>query len=207
MLPTCSSTTLPYITERRNSTPNQPHSTVTTNTDGDTPHPLTKYYGDPLSLDDAATHIRFYGLNVHGISPSDNYSEGQQLLEALTLLQVDVFGLQEINLNLTCPKTAYDVTSIFKSNNVGMKIQLSTSPELFPNRYKPGGTITGINSKLVGRVHSQGSDPVGRWSWITLHGKKAKKITIITAYRVCPGNLQSTDGTVWKQEWRALRSP
>jgi len=155
----------------------------------DDPHSLSTHYGDIISLDNASTHIRFYGLNIHGISADDNYAEGQHFMEAIKLLQVDVYGLQEPNLNTSCPKIAYDVNSLFKTNDVGMKIQLSTSPELFPSRYKPGGTLTGLTSKLVGKVHSQGSDPVGRWSWITLHGKNSKKFTIITAYRVCPGNL------------------
>ena len=46
------------------------------------------------------------------------------------------------------------------------------------------------------------------WSrWITLQGAKQRKITIVTAYRVRAGNLNSSDGTVWKQERRALISP
>ena len=80
-------------------------------------------------------------------------------------------------------------------------------PNFFPTRYKPGGTLTGINSKLIRRVHSQGDDPIGRWSCIALQGSQQRKITIITAYRVCAGNLQFSDGMAWKQEWRALTSP
>ena len=170
-------------------------------------HPLTRYHGNPLTLMHSTKHIRFYGLNIHGISSSHNYAERQHLAEALKLLQIDVWGLQEINLNTGCPNTAYEVASIFKTNDIGTKIQMSTSPELFTTRYKPGGTLTGLDSKLVGRVHSQGADTIGRWSWITLQGAKQRKITIITAYRVCAGNLNSSDGTVWKQEWRALTSP
>ena len=172
-----------------------------------TQHPLTCHYGNLLTLKNNTEHIRFYGLNIHGISSSQNYEEGQHLAEALKLLQIDVWGLHEVNLNTGCPNTAYEAASIFKTNDIGTKIQTSTSPELFPTRYKPGGTLTGINSKLVGRVHSQGADPIGRWSWITLQGSQQRKITIITAYRVCAGNLHSSDGTVWKQEWRALTSP
>ena len=84
---------------------------------------------------------------------------------------------------------------------------MSTSPELFPNKYKPGGTITGVSGKLKGRIDKYGSDELWRWSWITLEGKKDKKITIITAYRVCPGNIHASDGTIWKQEWRSLTTP
>ena len=172
----------------------------------DNPHSLTKQYRDLISLNNASTCIRFYGLNIHGISADNNYAEGQHLMEALKLLQVDVFGLQDLDLNTRCPKITYSIAAIFKSNNVGIKIQMSTSPELSPSRYKLGDTLTGLNRKLVGQVNSQGSDPVGRWIWITLQGENKQKVTIIAAYRVCPGNLKSTDGTVRRQELRALLS-
>ena len=126
------------------------------------PHSLSLHYGDLISLNNASTHIKFYGLNIHGISADDNYAEGQHFMEAIKLLQVDIFGIQEPNLNTGYPRIAYDVTCIFKTNDVGIKIQLSTSPEIFPSRYKPCDILTGLTSKLVGRVCSQGSDPIWR---------------------------------------------
>ena len=74
-----------------------------------------------------STHIHFYGLNIHGISADDNYAEQQHLMEALKFLQVDVFRPHELNLKKICPKIAYDVAVIFKSSDVGMKIQISIS--------------------------------------------------------------------------------
>ena len=53
-------------------------------------------------------------------------------MEDMKLLQVDVFGIQEPKLNTGCPRIAYDVASIFKTNDVGINIQLSTSPENVP---------------------------------------------------------------------------
>ena len=125
----------------------------------------------------------------------------------MQLLQVDVYGLHEVNLNTSCPHIRHAVITTLKISDTQAKVQLSTSPELFPNKYKPGGTITGVSGKLKGRIDKYGSDELGRWSWITLEGGKDKKITIITAYRVCPGNIHSSDGTIWKQEWRGLTTP
>ena len=52
------------------------------------------------------------------------------------------------------------------------KKSISTSPEIYPTNYKLGGMMTEITSKLVGRKHSQGSDKLGRLSWITRNGKR-----------------------------------
>ena len=86
-----------------------------------------------------------------------------------------MYGLHEVNLNTSCPHIQHDVINTLKINDTQAKVQLSTSPELFPNKYKPGGTITGVSGKLKGRIDKYGSDELGRWSWITLEGKKDKK--------------------------------
>ena len=40
--------------------------------------------------------------------------------------------------------------------------------------WKPGGTMIGISGKWASRERARGSDELGRWSWITLKGKKEK---------------------------------
>lgn len=73
-----------------------------------------------------------------------NYAEGQHSVEAMQLLQVDVFGLQEVNLNKSCPHIHHDVVSTFKINDDQAKLLLSTPPELFPTVYKSGDYLAKI---------------------------------------------------------------
>jgi hypothetical protein len=52
------------------------------------------------------------------------------------------------------------------------------------------------------------SDPhgLGRWSFIQMYGKDGKSLVVITAYRVCTGNI-STSGssTAFPQQWHLMR--
>ena len=83
---------------------------------------------------------------------SENYAKGQLLIEALKLLQVGIWGIKEVNLNTGCPHIQHDIKSLFKTNDQEVKIQISTSPEILSTKYKPGGILIRITSKLVGRV-------------------------------------------------------
>lgn len=48
----------------------------------------------------------------------------------------------------------------------------------------------------------KGKDKKGRWSWVTLHGRSQKKLTIVSAYRVCKNSLAGEGGgSVWMQEY------
>ena len=63
-------------------------------------------------------------------------------------------------------------------------------------------------NSLCGRYQTSGSDPhgLGRWSFVQLYGKDGKSLVMITAYRVCNGNI-STSGasTAFHQQWHLLR--
>jgi hypothetical protein len=67
----------------------------------------------------------------------------------------------------------------------------------------------GISNKLCGRFQASGSDPhgLGRWSFIQMYGKDGKSLVVITAYRVCTGNIVSASGssTAFHQQWNLVR--
>jgi hypothetical protein len=79
----------------------------------------------------------------------------------------------------------------------------SESQEEFLASYQPGGTATIICDRWASRVVSKGADPLGlgRWNYVVLRGKGAKKIFIITAYNPRPA---SGDTTVYRQHVRLL---
>lgn len=140
------------------------------------PQPLmfSSTYGDKISLCNDIIKMKFYGINIHGIFPANKYADGQHLAYMLKLLQVDVWDIQELNLNTQCPHIRHDVLSTFKINDQQVKFQIPTSQELFPTKNKPGGALPGIISKLVGQIHTHDSNILRCWNWIILCGKTGK---------------------------------
>jgi hypothetical protein len=79
------------------------------------------------------------------------------------------------------------------------RMEYCTSSDKFETRYhKRGDTTCGALGQMVHRVISSGRDEkrCGRWSQITYAAKENKKITLISAYRVCkhinPGDLTAS---------------
>eukprot|EP00957_Ditylum_brightwellii_P201793 15327286-Ditylum_brightwellii.AAC.1 len=65
---------------------------------------------------------------------------------------------------------------------------------------------TVVVDKWVSQVCDTGSDILGRWSYVTIKGRKKQKVTIIFAYRVCKNSLdQASSTTCWEQQWRQLK--
>ena len=114
--------------------------------------------------------------------------------------------MTETNTNWNIPGVYEDIKR--KLNKVWKRNKLTTSNsyERTKTKYQPGGTATLITSKSVQRISNAGSDHLGRWSYVTLKGKNGRKITLVTAYRVCPNTLATAGPTTcWMQQWRALR--
>jgi hypothetical protein len=71
--------------------------------------------------------------------------------------------------------------------------------EVLRNSFIPGGMTTIICGNWVARVLALGEDSkgLGRWSYVTLKGKGAKVLTIITAYNAC---ATTGDTTFYSQQ-------
>jgi hypothetical protein len=79
------------------------------------------------------------------------------------------------------------------------RMEYCTSSDKFETTYhKRGGTTCGDLGQMVDRVIASGRNKTGcgRWSQITYAAKENKKITLISAYRVCkqtnPGDLTAS---------------
>jgi hypothetical protein len=97
--------------------------------------------------------------------------------------QAPVIGFSETNLEWKHSWSTNLVFQIFRRQWNHVKWCHSSSETKFPTHYKPGGTCSLVTGSLANRVLSTGSDPLGRWSHITITGR-SRIITIITAY--CP---------------------
>ena len=60
---------------------------------------------------------------------------------------------------------------------------VSTSIES-PTMYKPGGVLSMLQGNIEGQVLTTGSDPLGRWVYVTLRRSTGPPLTIITTYQV-----------------------
>jgi hypothetical protein len=81
-----------------------------------------------------------------------------------------------------------------KSHDHHMQLSTSCSNQLLHSEKKMGGTMMLLDGRWAGRKLLQSSDAKGRWSSITLVGRCSRKVTLISAYRVChqKGGVGST---------------
>ena len=81
----------------------------------------------------------------------------------------------------------------FSSSDIGYKSQR--------DEFLPGGTCTMAFDNIATRTVKSGEDDsgLGRWSFITLEGQDGRKITFITAYRICSGPMKGTTTSCMQQ--------
>jgi hypothetical protein len=82
------------------------------------------------------------------------------------------------------------------------RLEYCTSSDKFETTYhKRGGTTCGALGQMVHRVKASGRDETGCGIWlqITYAAKESRKMTIISAYRVCK-QTNSGDLTASKQQ-------
>jgi hypothetical protein len=99
--------------------------------------------------------------------------------------QIDILGITEPNINfknMYVKSKLYDIAKSFERNT---QFSTSCSNQLHLVKKKQGGTMTILSGRWAGRKQGTKSDPLGRWSSMTLVGKKERKVTVITAYHVC----------------------
>eukprot|EP00957_Ditylum_brightwellii_P015093 1138408-Ditylum_brightwellii.AAC.1 len=108
-------------------------------------------------------------------------------------MEVDVIGLAETNLSWSPNDISIAKTKVKDAFNEKGKIQTSASKEPVAPDYQPGGTMTIVGRRHMGRVleASKDKEGLGRWSWIKLEGKE-KNLYVVTAYRV---QQESSNGT------------
>jgi hypothetical protein len=121
--------------------------------------------------------VLFY--NINGMKDTTNW---YQIITTMKELNVDIFGLAEINRSLNrgynneWKETIRKIFTYGRSIHSESKIQLESS-------YKPGGTITTVTGKWQSRISAQGQDKkgLGRWSYMKVSSRKSSLI-IVTAY-------------------------
>ena len=128
---------------------------------------------------------RLYTQNTNGFKLTTDVG-GTFLTAAQQLrrMKVDIAGFSEINLDTTKPRVQEKLHTASRLTTDHYRLQTSSSQVKAKFEYKPGGTLTLLRNNVTSRLARKGSDPLGRWSYVTLNCKGTGKITFITAYQV-----------------------
>ena len=141
---------------------------------------LYEAFGDDISQPTPPHWIRLGFQNINGIDRGTR--PATEVIHAMKTLHIDIYGCAETNCNWTSDFKAAVTAAMayeFGSSNVTAASSMSTK-----QGYLPGGVVTASVGGITKRITDQGSDKLGRFSWITLKGQNATGLSIITAYRV-----------------------
>jgi len=160
-------------------------------------------WGHSLESIDANHTFRLFLQNPNGLSIHQNNHFLVHDLQQCYNYGAAVLCLPETNTNWDQSSQLTTLRSLFHKIWRKTSIQTSHTPDPFLSNHKPGGTLTAVCDNWVSRVLCKGEDPfgLGRWSYVTLRGRRSFKITIITAYNatVSPG-----DSTYYHQQMRII---
>jgi exonuclease III len=141
-----------------------------------------------LSTDKATNTFCLYYQNINGIKLDDRGGDLASFLFTFDELHRDVVGLCETKLDVSKYHVKKIVSTAIKSKFKSFKHAATTSPIQFETDYKPGGTMTLCFGPCVSRFHSKFEDSLGRWSTLSLNGRRGLVVHFITVYQVVDKN-------------------
>ena len=194
--------------------PNPPRATAHNRTSGDPPSLDTLAWGDLMQRDSQYCRICFQ--NVGGITDKIDAILGQRI----KVLKINILGLAETNVNWDFRDSKHEFVSRIRPFFQATTFDFSNSCVQFQTAYQPGGTATitsGRWSSQSTHHHHQTTTPAarstrtkipadpdgkGRWSALTINGRGGRKVTLITAYRVCDQSFASAGVyTAFRQQY------
>lgn len=145
---------------------------------------------DPI---DSNSTFRLFFNNPNGLKLSSDPLSVQYSLSLLSSLGVGAISLAETNLNWNHPRIVSRLKSTIKKEWKHSALVTSHIIEDITSEIQPGGTLTVVTNNWTSRIIDRGADPygLGRWTYVTMRGKDGIKITLVTAYRICPQTLSS----------------
>jgi hypothetical protein len=109
-------------------------------------------------------------------------------MERLKLIQTGTVTFQETNLEWHTKGYRDEFQKPLVKAFGEARVDHSTTKDKFETSpFKPGGTASAAQGKMVHRVVKTSRDDTGcgSWSYITFNGKENKHITVINNYIVC----------------------
>lgn len=149
-------------------------------------------------------NINFTHCNIKGFSSANEMNDVYSVMGRLRKFDSDIFSLNEVNLDTAKPQIKNKIDNLIKRQDKHCRVSHGVMHyEKARGDYKPGGTLLGVMSQWASRVHRSGHDKQGRWSWISLYGKRGKKILLLLVYRVSQESPSAAShGSAYKQQYR-----
>jgi exonuclease III len=149
--------------------------------------------------------LRIYFQNINGIRLANDGADMLDIFLQMENIRADVFGFAETKLATDQPY----VSNLLHQNKRKIwdhaRLTTSTSNAVLDGYHKPGGTLTCAAGSLVGRIHSNISNPYGRWSGIELMGRSNKRLIILTIYQVPQKTGSAGTTTAYTQQRTMFR--
>ncbi len=143
---------------------------------------------------------RFYSGNVNGITYTQAGNAMRDHCEEQHHMEADVRGYIEHNLDTTNFRVREMFHKTTKLANPHYVLTMASSTIPAATTYKPGGTASIAMGDITGRIREQGSDDLGRWSFMKFQGKSGRVVTHIAAYQVCVRPTNKTGLTAFHQQ-------
>ena len=137
-----------------------------------------------MSLPKSKLTFRMYCQNVNGIQLDEVGGDFSHICTTTHTLQCDLVGICETKLDTSKYAVRKIIDKTLRSQHQCHRVANSTSSIPFEGYYKPGGTMTYCVNHNTSRFHSKFEDTLGRWSTISMVGKKGRVIHFITLYQV-----------------------
>ena len=164
--------------------------------------------GDPLqprndSDEKEAGIFRAAFQNINGTTMGQGFEIAYEI-DIIERLGIDAMGMAETNVpwnaeNRDKYRTMLDIE--FRGSKA-----LFSSSKHSEGKYLPGGTMSIIRGRNAGRYSGGGSDQWGRFTWMTLRGRRDEGILLVSAYRVCQEEGTSARAyTAYEQQHSAMR--
>lgn len=170
-------------------------------------------YGDPV-IQKATGSLRIFFQNVKGLTHTTTKEDYKYYFQCIQGYDVDIMGLSETN---TC-WSHYHLSSDYRSTlrrytRQSKTVFGSVSPDIDQchqsETFQSGGNLTSILGSLVSRAGGPDildTTGLGRWSGVKIEGPDGRKLSIITAYRVCSGSPQTAPlGSSFLREYEFFR--
>ncbi len=148
---------------------------------------LDDAWGDPM-LPKAPHTIRVAFQNIQGLPLNPYANKHQQIVSCFELLQLDTFGLAEINLNLPKLPSSQQWKERFKGLQHNHSICTTNIQHITHDRVLFGGTALISTGTMAHCAVASGTDPsgLGRWAWTRFIGRHNTHLRIVTGYRPTP---------------------
>ena len=170
---------------------------------------MSKEYGDSVHQK-KVNSVRFFFQNVKGLTYSSSGEDYEYYLHNIQQLQVDIAGLAETNTPwqhhyiksefISRVKKMYPLSkTVFGSPNT----EIDPIPE--SESFQAGGNaliVQGQWTTATQRSIIQDPTGLGRWSGVSVTGKRDRAISILVGYRTCKGSITSSGlGTTFHREY------